>query len=236
MTRAIELARFGDPSPNPHVGCVVVQGDTVVGEGFHESAGFEHAEIVALQGAGERARVPRSTLRSSLATTLARPRLAWMPSSTPGSSMSSFWLPRSKSQCSWRGHRAAPRRRRRSCLEFPRRKPRPHSTLVEIRIDRAFVSLFETRSITRWPNRDSDRRIEVDHVPRVESRVQELRVSHDAVMVGINTVSSDDPRLTVRDVPGRDPIRVVVDSKLRMPMSSQLVTSARESQPASSRP
>ncbi len=60
------------------------------------------------------------------------------------------------------------------------------------------------------------------------TRVHELRTSHDAVMVGINTVSSDDPRLTVRDVPGRNPIRVVVDSKLRLSTSSQLVTSARE--------
>jgi diaminohydroxyphosphoribosylaminopyrimidine deaminase/5-amino-6-(5-phosphoribosylamino)uracil reductase len=47
-------------------------------------------------------------------------------------------------------------------------------------------------------------------------------------MVGINTVSSDDPRLTVRDVPGRNPIRIVVDSKLRLPTNSHLVVSARE--------
>ena len=64
--------------------------------------------------------------------------------------------------------------------------------------------------------------------PESRARVQELRTSHDAVMVGINTVSSDDPRLTVRDVPGRNPIRVVVDSNLRLPISSHLVTSARE--------
>ena len=54
MARAIELAKFGDPSPNPHVGCVVAWGDAIVGEGYHESAGCEHAEIAAIHGLAAR--------------------------------------------------------------------------------------------------------------------------------------------------------------------------------------
>ncbi|MCH2110840.1 MAG: bifunctional diaminohydroxyphosphoribosylaminopyrimidine deaminase/5-amino-6-(5-phosphoribosylamino)uracil reductase RibD, partial [Polyangiaceae bacterium] len=59
MLRAIELAKGGEPSPNPHVGCVIAQlkGEEyeIVGEGFHEEAGQEHAEVIALRQAGEKA-------------------------------------------------------------------------------------------------------------------------------------------------------------------------------------
>jgi diaminohydroxyphosphoribosylaminopyrimidine deaminase/5-amino-6-(5-phosphoribosylamino)uracil reductase len=63
-----------------------------------------------------------------------------------------------------------------------------------------------------------------------ESRafVHQLRANHDAVMVGINTVITDNPRLTVRAGTGRNPVRVIVDSKLRLPLDRHIVSSAKD--------
>ena len=56
MRRAIELSSKGLPAPNPHVGCVIVRDDQIVGEGFHDHAGGPHAEVVALEKAGQNAK------------------------------------------------------------------------------------------------------------------------------------------------------------------------------------
>jgi diaminohydroxyphosphoribosylaminopyrimidine deaminase/5-amino-6-(5-phosphoribosylamino)uracil reductase len=57
MRRALDLARnaLGQTAPNPAVGCVVVKGGQVVGEGYHPRAGMPHAEVYALRAAGRRA-------------------------------------------------------------------------------------------------------------------------------------------------------------------------------------
>lgn len=57
-------------------------------------------------------------------------------------------------------------------------------------------------------------------------RVHKLRASVDAIVVGISTILADDPRLTVRLVKGKNPVRVIVDSKGRIPIDSQIVRTA----------
>ncbi len=227
MSRALEIAGKGDPSPNPHVGCVVAQGRDIVGEGHHEAVGREHAEIVALRAAGAEAR--GATLYVTLEPCNHEGR-------TP--------------PCVDAMLRAGIKRVVVGCTD-----PNPHvvgggierlraaGVVVDVGVleDRA-RALIEpwTKYITRGQTflslklalsldgRIATRTGASKWITGPESRAHghALRAKHDAVMVGINTVLSDDPRLTVRQAHGRNPIRVIVDSKLRMPLDRRLVQTA----------
>jgi diaminohydroxyphosphoribosylaminopyrimidine deaminase / 5-amino-6-(5-phosphoribosylamino)uracil reductase len=229
MARALELARLGDPSPNPHVGCVVARDDQILGEGHHEAAGLEHAEVLALRGAGSE--TEGATLYSTLEpcnhqgrtgpcvdaiieARIARVVIACLDPNpaVPGGGAERL--------------RAAGLTVESGLLEKEASEViRPWRKYVTTQMSYLSVKLavsLDGRIATRtgaskWITGQESR-----------ARVHALRAGCDAVLVGINTVVSDDPRLTVRDVPGRNPARVVVDSTLRMPISSQLVTTARE--------
>jgi diaminohydroxyphosphoribosylaminopyrimidine deaminase/5-amino-6-(5-phosphoribosylamino)uracil reductase len=229
MTRAVELARSGDPSPNPPVGALIADGERILFEGFHEAAGKEHGEIVALRKAGAEAR--GKTLYVTLEPCNHNGR-------TP--------------PCVDAILAAGIRR-----VVVGVRDPNPHVRGGGIeRLKEAGVEVVEgvlgieaselikpwtkfitlgTSYLTLKLGLSLDGRIATRSgaskwitCPESRLRVQSLRARHDAVMIGINTALADDPRLTVRDVPGRSPARVVVDSRLRLPLSSQLVQTAQQ--------
>ncbi|MBX3126713.1 MAG: bifunctional diaminohydroxyphosphoribosylaminopyrimidine deaminase/5-amino-6-(5-phosphoribosylamino)uracil reductase RibD [Polyangiaceae bacterium] len=229
MARAIQIARDGDPSPNPRVGSVVADGETIIAEGFHQSAGMDHAEIVALKEAGAAAR--GKTLYVTLEPCNHLGRTPPCVDEILGAGIAR--------------------------VVIGVKDPNPHvpgggverltSAGVEVSVgvlEKEAKALIEpwTKYITEelsylalklavsLDGRIATRTGASKWITCSESRarVQTLRAHHDAVMIGINTVIADDPRLTVRDVPGRSPVRVVMDSKLRIPTGCQLVQTARE--------
>ncbi|MBN2195493.1 MAG: bifunctional diaminohydroxyphosphoribosylaminopyrimidine deaminase/5-amino-6-(5-phosphoribosylamino)uracil reductase RibD [Polyangiaceae bacterium] len=229
MQHAMDLASRGDPSPNPHVGSVVAQEEQIVGEGFHESAGLDHAEIVALRAAGEAAR--GATLYVTLEPCNHEGRTPPCTEAILTSGVSRVVIGCRDPNPNVAGDGAE---RLRSagievvvgCLEAeakslirPWRKYITEQTsYLGLKLALSLDGRIATRTgASRWIT-CADSRL----------RVQTLRTAHDAVMIGINTVLADDPRLTVRDVPGRSPVRVIVDSKLRVPTNSQVVATARE--------
>src|SRR5215472_9685146 len=229
MARALEIGQGGRPSPNPHVGAVVVKGKKALSEAFHARAGEDHAEIAALKAAGDKAK------GSSLFVTLE-------PCNHQGRTP----------PCTEAIIEAKVARVVIGC-----RDPNPHVTgggigkLRDAGID-VVVGVCEAEAaalITPWTKyvtqgipyvslklglsldgRIASRSGSSKWVTGPEARalVHALRARHDGVAIGIGTALSDDPRLTVRDAPGQSPVRVVFDTKLRMPPHSRLVESASE--------
>ena len=238
MSRALELAREGDPSPNPHVGCVIAKGETVVAEGFHQSVGNDHAEMAALRVAKanpEELGASEATRGATLYVTLepcnhegrtppcvdailkAGIKRVVIGCEDPNPSVEGGGIDRLREA----GLDVTVGVARSECEQLirPWRKfITQSSAYLIVKLALSLDGRIATRSgSSKWITGSEAR-----------TQVHALRARYDAVMVGINTVLSDDPLLTVRDVKGRNPARVVVDSKLRIPVSSQLIATAQE--------
>jgi diaminohydroxyphosphoribosylaminopyrimidine deaminase/5-amino-6-(5-phosphoribosylamino)uracil reductase len=201
--RALELAERGRGTthPNPQVGAVVVAGGEVVGEGWHERAGGPHAEVVALENAGERARgaVLYVTLEpcahhgrtppcvdAIVAAGVARV-VVGAPDPNPQTDGQGFVRLRAAGIDVelLEGESAMRARRQNEAWRTWISAGRPFVTY------KAAVTLDGRVTVpgSRWVTGEESRR-----------RVHELRGSSDAVAVGMGTVRADSPRLDARDV------------------------------------
>ena len=222
MGRAVRLARRGRGrvSPNPLVGAVVVDGGSIVGEGWHEGPGTPHAEVVALSQAGERAR--GSTVYCTLepcdhvgrtppcteALLDAGVRRLVVAAQDPNPIVNGrgFARLRSSGVEVETGVLEAEARRDNAAFERHVTTGLPFVTWkVAASLDGKTAA---SDASSRWISGDDSR-----------EDVQRLRAASDAILVGSGTVVADDPSLTVRGpavIPGRAPLRVVVDGTGRM--------------------
>ncbi len=229
MARALELGRGGDPSPNPHVGALVADGTTILGEGFHESAGLDHAEVIALRAAGANAR--GKTLYVTIEPCNHRGRTppcvdailaagigrVVIGTRDPNPHVSGGGIDRLRAGGVEVVEGVAEDQAKALIKPWTKFITQGTSYLT-LKLALSLDGRIATRTgASRWIT-----------CPESRLRVQTLRSQHDAIMVGVNTVLTDDPRLTVRDVPGRSPARVVMDSKLRIPVTAQVVQTAKQ--------
>ena len=225
MSMAIELARKaeGCTSPNPIVGAVIVKNGKIVGHGYHKKAGLAHAEINAISQAGKKARggtlyvtlepcnhfgkTPPCTdaiINSGIKTVIAA-----MPDPNP--------------LTKGRGIKILKKHGIKVIVGVLEKEAkamnRPFTKFITSGMP--FVTIKTAQSLdgkiatrtgdSKWITSESARRY-----------VHTLRARSDAVMVGVNTVIADDPRLTAR-IPGvkAQPIRVIVDSDLKTPLNAR---------------
>jgi diaminohydroxyphosphoribosylaminopyrimidine deaminase/5-amino-6-(5-phosphoribosylamino)uracil reductase len=243
MAEALRLAERGlyTTTPNPRVGCVIVNGGEVVGVGWHERAGGPHAEIVALAQAGSRAR--GATLYLTLepcshqgrtppcaekvvAAGVARV-VAAMQDTDPRVAGRGFERLRAAGIALEIGVLEAQARALNAGFIARTTRGTPWLRLKAAASLDGRTAL--ANGVSQWITGEAARRD--GHAWRARSC---------AVLTGIGTVKDDDPRLTVRHVEtSRQPLKVVVDSRLETPPTARLldeshvlVASAREDRDA----
>ncbi|HZU41814.1 MAG TPA: bifunctional diaminohydroxyphosphoribosylaminopyrimidine deaminase/5-amino-6-(5-phosphoribosylamino)uracil reductase RibD [Terriglobales bacterium] len=245
MLQALALAREGIAlcSPNPHVGAVIV--DTtgnIIGRGSHRYEALKHAEILALEEAGDRAR--GSTLYINLepcshqgrtppcadavtAAGVARV-VAAMADPNPQVSGKGFEKLVNAGIAVEVGLMAPEARKINEAFAKYIRHCIPLVTLkTAMTLDGKIAPPPGSRAAAEVADRASSDWITGE---AARSHVQELRHENDAILAGIGTVLADDPLLTDRTGrPRRRPLlRVVLDSHLRLPLDSELVRSAND--------
>ena len=219
----------GRVSPNPLVGAVVVIGGRMIGSGFHARFGAPHAEIVAMNNALRRRRtLAGATLyvnlepcahfgktppctQAIIAHGIKRV-VAAMTDPNPQVSGRGFRRLRSAGVEVVEGILEKEARRLNEKFVAHITQGLPFVALKTARTSDGFVAKPDGRS--RWVTTAKSRTI-----------VHQLRSEYDGVVVGAGTVIADDPLLTVRRVKGRNPVRVIIDGKLRVLPSARVFNS-----------
>ena len=219
--RAIELAERGRGlvSPNPMVGAVVVSGGETVGEGWHEGPGTPHAEVVALDEAGQRAR--GATLYTSLEPCVHFGRTPPCTDAIVRAGVARVVVAATDPNpvVDGRGLRAL-REAGVEVVEGVRAQEAERlneAFAKHVRTGMPFVTWKAAVSLDgKVAARDGSSRWITGEQARADGH--RLRGSADAIVIGAGTALADDPALTVRDpgYRGRQPIRVLVDARGRV--------------------
>ena len=229
MRRVLDLAARGSTTtfPNPRVGCVLVNNGEIVGEGYHSIAGGLHAEREALTQAGEAARGATAYINlepcchqgrtppctDGLIDAGVSKVVAAMHDPNPLVAGGGFEVLKMagvevesglmKEQAAWLNRGFIKRMR----------SQRPWVTLKSAATLDGRTAAYDGQS--KWITGDAARH-----------QVQQLRSHCSAIVTGIETILIDDPRMDVRlDGTAVQPIKVVLDSELRIPLDSHIITS-----------
>jgi diaminohydroxyphosphoribosylaminopyrimidine deaminase/5-amino-6-(5-phosphoribosylamino)uracil reductase len=230
MRQALRLARrgLGKTSPNPMVGAVIVKGDRVIGKGYHRRFGGDHAEVDALKNTKEDA--GGATLYVTL-----EPCRHWgkTPPCTDAilkskigkvviGMLDPFPEMRGKSVTllNQKGIKTVVGVLEKECFTLNEAYLK-YTTAGLPYVTVKFAQTLDGRIATaqgssRWIS--SPESLKLAH---------KLRATHDAILVGVQTVLVDNPELTTRLVKGRNPARVILDSTLRIPLDAKVLTNQK---------
>lgn len=230
LRRALALARraLGDTRPNPMVGAVLVRRGRVLGEGWHHRAGQPHAEIEAFRDAERRGNTPTgATLYVTLEPCCTHGRTPPCTDAIIAAGVTRVVVAATDPNPAHAGHGLDLLRQ--AGIQVDAGLMADEAT----RLNAGFNHWIQHRTplVTLKAAFSLDGKIATATGdsrwitgPASRQRVMALRAEHDAILVGIQTVLADDPALTIRTSRHeRSPIRVVLDSRARTPLTARLV-------------
>ena len=237
MSRCIQLAKngLGTTYPNPLVGSVIVYKDRVIGEGWHYKAGMEHAEVKAISSVEDKNLLKKATIYVNLepCSHFGRTppcadliissgiRQVIIGSLDPNPKVSGQGIQKLTNA----GCDVINGVLEEDCNDLNKRfftfhqKQRPFIILKWAETLDGFIApLASNRTIEKkpiWISNKYSRQL-----------VHKLRAEEQAILAGTNTIAFDNPSLTVRDWLGTNPLRVVIDKKLRLPIDASVFDNA----------
>lgn len=221
IKRCIELAQkaLGKTYPNPLVGSVIVHNGEIIGEGYHHKAGENHAEINAINSVKDKSLIPESTIYVSLEPcahygktppcALKIKELGFKKVVIGAMDSHDKVNGKGKKIIQDAGIEATSGILEKECIELNKRfftyheKKRPYIVLKWAESGDGFL--------------DKDFKPTAVSNPLVNQFVHQLRADEHAILVGTQTALTDNPSLTVRNVEGSNPVRVLIDFDLKIP-------------------
>lgn len=235
MKRALQLARMGSSGAhsNPMVGAVVVHGDKIIGEGYHQCYGSHHAEVNAVNSVSDKNLLKESTLYVTLepcahygktppcvdlVIASGFPKVV-VGTVDPFGKVNGLGIKKMKDA----GIEVITGVLEEECRQLNEKfftaheKHRPYITLKWASSSDGFIARCVDGKPVSVPL----------STPATQVLVHKLRSENDAIMVAAGTVMADNPLLDTRLWPGRNPIKIVLDSRGDVPSDSRLLTEGR---------
>jgi diaminohydroxyphosphoribosylaminopyrimidine deaminase/5-amino-6-(5-phosphoribosylamino)uracil reductase len=227
MARALRLASAGcyTTTPNPRVGCVIVKDGEVVGEGWHEKAGEPHAEVHALRAAGEKARGATAYVSLEPCSHHGRtpPCANALIDAGIGRVVAAMRDP--NPQVSGRGLELLTLAGMTVQVGLLEQEARELNVgfIARMTRGRPWLRLKTASSLDgKTALLDGASRWITGAAARAD--VQRWRARACAILTGVGTVRADDPQMNVRDIDvGRQPLKVIVDSRLATPPTAKIL-------------
>ena len=232
MQRCIELAKkaVGKTYPNPLVGAVIVYENKIIGEGFHQKAGENHAEINAINSVKDQSLLPDSTIYVSL-----EPCAHF--GKTPPCALKLKEIGFQKVEIGAMDSHDKVNGKGKKILEDAGISVESGILEQECEdLNKRFFTFHRKKRpfiILKWAQ-SADGFLDKDFKPTqignslTKQFVHQLRSEEHAILVGTNTALIDNPSLTTREIKGRNPVRILIDFDLRVPADFKIFNSESE--------